>query len=59
MIIAYLILHGPAFMWLVIGYLYKNDNPKRAKKLYIAAGVYFIIGGGICGAILHGLNQMH
>lgn len=39
MIIAYLVLHGPAFMWLVIGYLYKNDNPKRAKKLYIAAGV--------------------
>jgi len=42
-----------------IGYLYKrNDNPKRAKILFILASVYFIIGGGICGKILYEINQM-
>lgn len=43
---------------LFIGYLYKKNNkPQKAKILFILAGIYFIIGGGICGAILNDLSK--
>lgn len=53
-LIVYLTLHLPAFILIFLGYVNRNTNPERAKTYFIAAGIYFLIGGGICGAILSG-----
>jgi hypothetical protein len=37
---------------LILGLTRLKSRPENAKKLLIAAGIYFLIGGGICGAIL-------
>jgi hypothetical protein len=37
---------------LVIGLNRLKTKPDNAKKLLIAAGIYFLIGAGICGAML-------
>ena len=37
---------------LVLGLTKLKTSPETAKKLLIAAGIYFLIGAGICGAIL-------
>lgn len=51
-IIIYLVCHTPAIIMLIIGLNRLNTRPENAKKLLIAAGIYFLIGGGICGALL-------
>jgi len=51
-IIIYLFCHTPAITMLIIGLNILKKRPENAKKLLIAAGIYFLIGGGICGALL-------
>jgi hypothetical protein len=51
-IVSYLILHIPAFILLGIGIAKNKKEPETAKKLFIIAGIYFIIGGGICGSMM-------
>lgn len=51
-IIIYLFCHTPAIIMLIIGLNRLKKRPENAKKLLIAAGIYFLIGGGICGALL-------
>lgn len=51
-IIIYLVCHSPAIIMLIIGLTRLKSKPENAKKLLIAAGIYFLIGGGICGALL-------
>lgn len=49
----YLIFHTPAFIMLSLGLRdLKNEKIVRGKKYFIYAGIYFLIGGGICGAFL-------
>lgn len=51
-VIIYLICHIPAFIMLMLGLGKLKTNPEVAKKWLIAAGIYFLIGGGICGKLL-------
>ncbi len=51
-IIIYLVCHIPAIVMLALGLTKLKTKPETAKKLLIAAGIYFLIGAGICGAIL-------
>lgn len=51
-IVAYLICHIPAFILLIIGFVKLKKKPQVAKKLFIAALIYFLIGAGVCGALL-------
>ena len=51
-IIIYLFCHTPAIIMLIIGLNRLKKRPENAKELLIAAGIYFLIGGGICGALL-------
>lgn len=51
-IIIYLICHTPAIIMLILGLIRLKRRPENAKNLLIAAGIYFLIGAGICGAWL-------
>lgn len=51
----YILFHLPALILLFMGLGRLVDRPKNAKILLIIAGVYFLIGAGICGAILNGI----
>jgi hypothetical protein len=51
-VILYFICHSPAFLLLIIGAFKRKNSPETAKTLFIAAGTYFLIGGGVCGALL-------
>lgn len=51
-IIIYLVCHTPAIIILIIGLTRLKSRPENAKKLLIAAAIYFLIGGGICGLLL-------
>ena len=53
-IAAYLILHTPAIIMLIVGLLKYKTKPTLGKNLMIAASIYFLIGAGICGALLNG-----
>jgi hypothetical protein len=50
-IIIYLVCHSPAIIMLILGLSRLKTRPENAKKLLIAAGIYFLIGAGICGAM--------
>jgi hypothetical protein len=50
----YLILHLPAIILLIVGLVRRNRKKKNAKIFLIIAGIYFIIGAGVCGMILLG-----
>lgn len=50
-IVVYLVLHLPAIIMLVIGLRLKERKPKTSKTLLILAGVYFMVGAGICGGM--------
>lgn len=52
-IIIYLVCHLPAIILLILGLTRLKSRPESAKKLLIAAGIYFLIGGGICGSLLN------
>ena len=47
-----LIMVGPALVLLVIGLLLRRSNKKAAKIFYILAGIYLIVGLGICGGLM-------
>ncbi|HET6224831.1 MAG TPA: hypothetical protein VFF27_01035 [Bacteroidia bacterium] len=51
-VLIYIICHIPAIVLLILGLVRLKSRPENAKKLLIAAGIYFIVGGGICGALL-------
>jgi hypothetical protein len=51
---AYLILHLPAIILLIVGLVRLNQKKKNAKIFFIIAGIYFIIGAGVCGVIISG-----
>lgn len=50
--IVYLILHIPAIILLILGIRRLKSKPENARWLLIVAGVYFLVGGGICGTLL-------
>lgn len=50
-LLIYLVCHLPAFILLIIGLVRLKKKPENAKKLLIIAGIYFLIGAGICGAM--------
>lgn len=56
--VIYLILHIPAFILLFVGLGLRIENPERSKILLILAGIYFVIGGGICGYLVTGLGSI-
>jgi hypothetical protein len=37
---------------LIVGLVRIKSRPENAKKLLIAAGILFLIGAGVCGALL-------
>lgn len=51
-IIAYLVCHIPAIITLIIGLARLKTRPENAKKFLIFSGIYFLIGAGVCGAML-------
>lgn len=53
-IIVYLVCHLPAIILLIVGLVRLRSRPENAKKLLIAAIIYFMIGGGICGSMFIG-----
>lgn len=52
MIILYFIFHFPAILMLIHGLKRLKTKPDIAKQFLIAAGLYFLVGAGICGALL-------
>ena len=51
-ILVYLVLHIPAFILLILGLRGLKRNHSNAKTLLILAGIYFIVGAGICGSLI-------
>ncbi|PKV52488.1 hypothetical protein ATE84_4604 [Aquimarina sp. MAR_2010_214] len=50
-----LILLGPPIFLSIIGIiLFKTKNRKAGKIFFILAGIYLIVGLGICGALMAG-----
>ncbi len=47
-----LVAYSPAIIMAIIGFVKLKKNPKTAKILFIIAGVYVIVGLGICGAMI-------
>jgi hypothetical protein len=37
---------------LIVGLVRIKSKPENAKKLLIVAGIFFLVGAGICGALL-------
>ncbi|MEJ8589834.1 hypothetical protein JSO54_01030 [Riemerella anatipestifer] len=46
-----IIMFGPPLLFSIIGILLRKKNPKVANIFFILAGVYIIIGIGICGGL--------
>lgn len=51
-ILIYVICHIPAFIMLFTGLAKLKTKPEIARKYLIAAGIYFLIGLGVCGSLL-------
>jgi hypothetical protein len=49
----YFVLHIPAFILLIVGIANLKRKPNTAKTLLVIAGIYFLIGGGICASIFN------
>ncbi len=56
LLLIYLILHSPAIIMLIVGLERRKTKPESAKVLFIISGIYFLIGGGICGLLLGGIG---
>jgi hypothetical protein len=41
---------------LIVGLKRRKTKPESAKVLFIISGIYFLIGGGICGLLLGGIG---
>ena len=52
LLVIYLIFHTPAIVLLILGINRLKKKPEDARVLLIAAGIYFIIGAGICGSMM-------
>ena len=48
----FLIGNSPALLLLLIGAVLRGRKPKTAKVLFIIAGIYLLIGLGLCGMML-------
>lgn len=47
-----LIMFGPALLFLIIGFILRHkQNKKAAKIFFILAGVYLLISLGVCGSM--------
>ncbi|MCK0189711.1 hypothetical protein [Arenibacter sp. F20364] len=54
-VILLLIMFGPAILLMVIGFILRSKQKRKAGKvLFILAGVYMLISLGVCGALLGG-----
>ncbi|MCM4165375.1 MULTISPECIES: hypothetical protein [unclassified Arenibacter] len=54
-VILFLIMFGPAILLLVIGFILRSKQKKKASKiLFILAGVYMLVSLGVCGALMGG-----
>ena len=51
-VIIYLVCHLPAIILLILGLSRLKKRPENAKTLLIISALYFLIGAGICGALL-------
>ena len=51
LIVLYLLFHFPAFMMLLWRLKNFKKDPIQAKKVLIAAGIYFLVGGGLCSIL--------
>lgn len=51
-VLLYLIWLAPVIIMLLLGLSRLYSRPESAKKLFIAAGIYFMIGGGICRSMI-------
>lgn len=49
----YLVCHLPAIIMLLIGISKRKTKPITSKVLLILAGLYFVIGAGMCGALMN------
>jgi hypothetical protein len=49
----YLVAHLPAIILLIVGLKRLKTKPKGAKIMLIIAGVYFLVGAGICGGMFY------
>lgn len=54
----YVLFHLPAFILLFMGLSRRKTRPDNAKTLLIYAGLYFLIGAGICGAFVPMMRQI-
>ena len=52
MFLGYIALHSPAIVLLIIGLVRLKNKRKNARVFLIIAGIYFLIGAGVCGAML-------
>ena len=48
----FLIMFGPAVLFVIIGLMVRKKNKKSAKVFYILAGIYLVISLGVCGALI-------
>jgi len=54
-LLIFLILFGPAVLFLIIGFILRANNKKKAGKVFfILAGVYLLISLGTCGVLMGG-----
>ncbi|WP_047246913.1 hypothetical protein [Maribacter thermophilus] len=55
-IFLFLIMFGPAILFLIIGVVLLLKHKKKAGKIFvILAGVYLLISLGVCGTIMIGM----
>lgn len=47
-----LIMLGPPILFTLIGFAVKKNSPNAGKVFFILAGLYLIIGLGICGSLM-------
>ncbi|WP_159780715.1 hypothetical protein [Flavobacterium sp. 9AF] len=47
-----LIMVGPPILLSLFGLIVRKNNPKAAKVLFILAGLYLLVGLGICGSLM-------
>lgn len=52
---AYIILHTPAIVMLVMAFTLRREKPDTSQILFILSGGYFLIGGGLC----YGLTKIN
>ncbi|UUV22580.1 hypothetical protein [Paenimyroides aestuarii] len=50
--IIFLVMFGPPIVLALIGVIVKFKSAKAAKVLFILAGLYLLIGLGICGSMM-------